>query len=143
MKRRSKVNPADLLAKVSLFAGCTDKELSKIARLLTEVPLASGKVLCREGEVGSEAFIIGSGTAEVSLRGKVLATLGAGEVVGEMAVIDQEPRSATVTATTDLELYVLEAREFWSMVSENPLIARSLLRNLARRLRELDTAKTL
>jgi CRP-like cAMP-binding protein len=142
MKRRTKAKPTDLLSQIKLFAGCTDKELSGIARLMTEVSVPAGRVLCREGEAGSEAFVIASGEADVALKGKTLATLGPGEVVGEMAVIDHAPRSATVTAKTDLDLYVLEGREFWTMVSDNPLIARKLLKNLAQRLREVEGAPT-
>ena len=133
---------ADLIADIGLFAGCSQKELARIGSLLTEVPIKAGRVLCKEGDPGTEAFIIADGECDVVLKGKKLATLGPGQVVGEMSLIDQAPRSATVSATGDMTVYVLESREFWSMVSESPLIARKLLKNLAQRLREVEGAPT-
>ena len=140
MRRKSDPKVSELLRGVSLFAGCSDKELAGIGKLLTEITMPSGRTLCTEGETGNEAYIIAEGEALVTLKGKELATLGPGAVVGEMSVIDQEPRSATVVAKTDMTLYVLEGREFWTMVSDSPLIARKLLKNLAQRLREVENA---
>lgn len=141
MRHKSK-RRADLIADIGLFAGCSQKELARIGSLLTEVSLKAGKVLCKQGDPGTEAFIIASGQCDVVLNGKKLATIGPGQVVGEMSMIDQAPRSATVTASEDMTVYVLESREFWSMVSESPLIARKLLKNLAQRLREVEGAPT-
>lgn len=140
--RTRKAKPTDLLANVPLFAGCSAKDIQRIGRLVTEVKVPAGKVLCREGDSGTEAFIIAEGEADIRLKGKSLATLGPGQVVGEMSLIDQAPRSATVTANDDMTLFVLESREFWTLVSDNPLIARKLLKNLAQRLREAEGAPT-
>jgi CRP-like cAMP-binding protein len=139
---RKRERAADLIAEVPLFLGCSQKELARIGSLVTEVAVPAGKVLCREGEAGTEAFIIAEGEADVALKRKKLARLGPGQIVGEMSLIDQAPRSATVTAVTDMTLFVLDAREFWTMVSENPLVARKLLKNLAQRLRTVEGAPT-
>ncbi len=140
--RQRKKRAGEVLRDVRLFAGCSDKELARIGALLTEVDIPEGKVLCREGDPGNECFVIGEGDAKVSREGKELATLGAGDVVGEMALLDHDPRSATVTAATPLKLFVLEAREFWTVLSENPLVARKIMKNLAQRLRKAEGAPT-
>ena len=87
---------------IDLFSQCTDKELEQIDALMTEVTLPEGKVLMREGEIGLEAFVIESGEAVVTRDGTELARRGPGMIVGEMALIDQGPRTATVTAATPM-----------------------------------------
>lgn len=112
-----------------------------MARASDEVDLASGRVLCEQNSVGREAFVILEGTAEVRRNGRKIATLGPGTCVGEMALLDHGPRTATVTATSDMKVLVLGAREFSAIVDEVPPIAHKLLKALAGRVRELD-AKT-
>ena len=140
--RHKKKRAGEVLRDVRLFEGCSDKELARIGALLTEVEVPEGRVLCKEGEPGNECFVIGEGKATVSREGTELATLSAGDVVGEMALLDQDPRSATVTAQTALKLFVLESREFWTVLSENPLVARKIMKNLAQRLRRAEGAPT-
>ena len=87
------------LRRVPLFAGCTDKQLQFIAGRADELDLAKGQVLCREGQSGGDFFILLSGAADVSAGGKVIRTLREGEFFGEIAVLDNGPRSATVTVS--------------------------------------------
>lgn len=129
----------DHLAAVSLFSACSKKELQAVARASDEVDLPAGRTLCEQGNIGREAFIILDGTAEVRRNKKKVATLGAGACVGELALLDHGPRTATVVAGTDLKVLVIGAREFAAIVDEVPPIARKLLKALATRIRDLDT----
>ena len=132
----------ELLRGVSLFRLCTDKELKDIASLADESKLSAGHVLIKEGAVGEEAFVIIDGTAEVTLRGEKLGKLGPGDAVGEMALLDVSPRSATVTALTDMKVFVLEPRSFGELLNRHPSVGRLMMTALARRLRELEEAPT-
>ena len=138
MSRDSNINH---LGSVSLFAACSKKELQAVDRASDEVTLAAGKSLCEQGSIGREAFIILSGEAEVVRNGRKVATLGSGDCFGELALLDHGPRTATVTAKTDLEVLVIGAREFASILDDIPPISHKMLKALAARIRELD-AKT-
>lgn len=129
----------DHLASVSLFSACSKKELQAVAKASDEIAMPAGKVLCEQGSIGREAFVILDGTADVRINNKPVATLGAGACVGELALLDHGPRTATVTASTDLQVLVIGAREFAGIVDEVPSIAHKILRALATRVRELDT----
>jgi CRP/FNR family cyclic AMP-dependent transcriptional regulator len=139
MLRRMARSPIDHLATVSLFSACSKKELQAVARASDQVELAAGRTLCEQGSIGREAFIILEGSAEVKRNGRKVATLGAGDTFGEMALLDHGPRSATVTATTPLKVLVIGAREFAGILDEVPPIAHKLLKSLAGRIRELDS----
>lgn len=139
MARDSKV---ELLAAVPLFSACSDRELKRIAALATPLEAPEGDVLTTEGSPGSEFFVIAEGTARVTLRGEELATLGPGDFFGEMALLDQEPRAATVTATGPMTVYVIGASEFGSLLEEAPSVSRKLLRGLAHRPRRAEKAPT-
>jgi CRP-like cAMP-binding protein len=128
----------DHLAGVSLFSACSKKDLNLVARRAEEVQVPAGKVLVREGETGHEFFVIVDGTARVTRQGKRVATLGAGQAFGELALLDKHPRNATVTAETDMDLVVLGQREFAGIIDEVPGFARKLLAGMATRLREAD-----
>lgn len=128
----------DHLASVSLFSACSKKELQAVARASDEVALPAGRHLCEQGSIGREAFIILDGTAEVRRNGRKVATLGEGDCFGELALLDHGPRTATVTAATDLKVLVLAAREFAAVLDEVPPVAHKLLKALAARIRELD-----
>ena len=128
-----------MLRQVELFASCSRRDLKRIAALTTPVDAVEGEVLAREGKPGSELFVIGSGTASVTLRGRRLARLYAGDAFGEMALLDVAPRSATVTAETSMRLYVVGPREFNALVADVPAVGRSLLKALAQRLRQVET----
>lgn len=110
-----------------------------MARASDELALPAGRHLCEQGSTGREAFILVGGSAEVRRNGRKVATLGPGDCVGELALLDHGPRTATVTATTDVDVLVLGAREFAGILDEVPPIAHKLLKALASRIRELDT----
>jgi CRP/FNR family cyclic AMP-dependent transcriptional regulator len=123
---------------VSLFSACSKRELQRIATLADRIDVPEGKVLTRQGDSGGECFVIAEGTAKASRRGRQSVKLGPGSFFGEMALLDQGPRSATVTAETDMKLLVLGAREFSSLIGEVPSVARRIMRVLAERLRDAE-----
>jgi len=125
----------EMLRRVGLLSACNDKELRQIGRLTTEVQASEGQQLCREGEAGREFYLIADGRAKVSRGKRKLAELGPGQFFGEMSLLDAGPRTATVTALTSMTMYVLDAREFSSMLEASPAIARKIMRGLAGRLR--------
>jgi CRP/FNR family cyclic AMP-dependent transcriptional regulator len=126
------------LQRVQLFADMDRRQAEQIARLLKERRFAKGETVIREGTGGAAFFLIDSGEAVVSSKGVQLTTLGPGEHFGEIALIDGGPRSATVTASTDLVCYGLTFWEFRPLVERNGAIAWKLLRALAQRLRAAE-----
>lgn len=132
----------ELLSKVNLFSLCTKKELQLIGQLTDQLDVTPGDALTKEGEPGREFYVIAEGKAKVTLNGKELATLGPGDFFGEMAIVDQGPRSATVTAETPLRVYMVDHQPFWTMVAEAPSVAQSVMRALAQRLRAAENAPT-
>jgi CRP/FNR family transcriptional regulator, cyclic AMP receptor protein len=130
------------LAKVPLFAGCSQRDLQTIARVVREIPHAAGTVIAREGEPGVGLFIIVEGTADVSIGGRKKATLGPGEFFGEIALLDGGPRTATVSAKTDMVLLGLTEWVFRGLMHEQPSIALKTLQQMAGRLRVATKAAT-
>jgi CRP-like cAMP-binding protein len=126
------------LSHVSLFSGLSRRNLARIASLTVEVEVPAGRVLMRQGDPGHEAFVIEGGTARASIRGRKSRKMGPGDVFGEMALLHQAPRSATVTAETDMHLLVLNSREFSTLVGDFPAIARKVLATVAERLRDSE-----
>ena len=129
---------AEMLKRVPLFAGVKDRDLGRLAKVLSERTFAEGEAITTEGRSGVGFFLIEHGNATVSLRGEIVRTLGPGDHFGEIALIDEGPRSATVTATTDLRCRGLAAWEFKSFVQEHPEVAWPLLETLASRLRDAE-----
>lgn len=127
------------LSQVPLFSACSRKDLQAIARASDEVTVPAGKTLVQEGRPGHEFFLIVEGKATVLRNGKKIATLGPGDYFGELALLDREPRSATVTADTEMTLLVLGQREFAGIVDEVPAMAHKLLATMAKRLRDADS----
>lgn len=127
----------ELLRKVHLFSGCTDKQLAFIASRVEDVDVPAGKVLCQEGTSGGEFFVVVSGTADVSRSGKVVAQFGTGDFFGEIALIDRGPRSATVVATSPMRLLILGPSQFQDVLHEDSEMARQLLYAVTKRLRAL------
>lgn len=123
-----------------LFSECTDDELERIAALAHGMRVPAGHVVVREGDEGSEFFVVADGRARVSVgEGTAVADLGPGSFFGEMALLDGGDRVATVTATTELELLVLHRDEFNEMLSlAMPTLAPKLLAVVGRRVRELE-----
>ncbi|HZA59273.1 MAG: cyclic nucleotide-binding protein [Solirubrobacterales bacterium] len=131
----------DRLSQVQLFSACSKRDLSRIAALTEEVEVPAGRVLMRQGHLGREAFVIADGRAKVTIRGKRSARLGPGECFGEMALLHSAPRSATVTAESDMRLFVLGSREFTALIDRVPAVGRKVLEALAERLREAERAQ--
>ncbi len=127
------------LTKIWLFSTCSGKDLRTLHRALEEVTVPAGKVLTEEGTIGREFFIIVSGQASVRRNGRKIATLGPESYFGELSLLDRGPRSATVTADTEMELLVLGQREFNGVLDAVPALSRKLLAAMAARLREADT----
>ena len=128
---------------VPLFTGVRDRELKRLANVMRESGFNEGEVITTEGRSGIGFFVIEEGNATVSVRGDIVRTLGPGDHFGEIALIDEGPRSATVTATTDLRCRGMAAWEFRSFVQEHPEVAWPLLQTLAARLRDAeDRAET-
>ena len=130
----------ELLRTVPLFAGLSNRELRRIGELADEVDLPSGRVLMRQGESGSEMLIVIDGSARIERDGQVIAESGAGEVLGEIALLDGGPRTATVTLTRDSRLLVLGRREFQAAMDELPDVRLRVLEAVAHRLRTLDAS---
>ncbi len=126
------------LSAVPLFSGCSKKELDLIARHSEHMHFPEGKVLTTEGRIGYEFYLILDGKARVEKGGSEVATVGAGDFFGELALLDRSPRNATVTAATDLDVIVLGQREFSALLDIVPTLAHKLLIGLARRIHEVD-----
>jgi pyruvate phosphate dikinase-like enzyme/cyclic nucleotide-binding protein len=128
-------DPVGALQRVELFAGMDRRQSEQIGRLLKERRFTKGETVIKEGTGGAAFFIITSGEAKVTSKGVDLATLGPGQYFGEVALIDGGPRSATVTAASDLVCYGLTFWEFRPLVERNGTIGWKLLQALAKQLR--------
>jgi CRP-like cAMP-binding protein len=128
----------DHLTGVPLFSACSKEELRRLARRTTDIPIPAGRVLVKEGEPGREFFVIVDGSATVSRNGKAVCTLGPGDYFGELALLVDTPRNATVTAAAAMEAIVLARAEFDAALAEAPRMTRKLMAGMARRLTELD-----
>ena len=126
------------LRSVGLFSGCSARELRSIARLCTEFRFDEGFVLTTQASPGQECFVIVEGTAKVVIDGDTVATVGPGDCVGEMALLDGGPRTATVVAETPVTVYVMSTTEFRSLLGTSPTIDRKIMASLARRLRDAE-----
>jgi CRP/FNR family cyclic AMP-dependent transcriptional regulator len=128
------------LSQVPIFSGCSKKDLQTIAKAVRPVRHEAGSVVAGEGEPGAGLFIIDDGEADVTIGGKKLNHLKAGDFFGEMALLDGGPRTATVTATTDLSLFALTEWVYRGLLAEHPSIAIRTLEALAARLRRATKA---
>jgi CRP/FNR family cyclic AMP-dependent transcriptional regulator len=128
------------LSHVPIFAGCSKKDLQTIAKAVKEVRHPAGEVVATEGEPGAGLFVIDRGEADVTIGGKKLNHLGPGDFFGEMALLDGGPRTATVTATTDLSLFALTEWVYRGLLMEHPSIAVRTLEAMAARLRRATKA---
>lgn len=124
----------DHLKKIPLFSGCSKKELDQVAQIVTPLRIAAGTTFIREGDLARELMIIESGTAEVTRQGEKVAELSSGDFVGELAVVLERHRNASVTATSDVDLLVIETRAFSTLLDEVPGFARRMLHTIALRL---------
>jgi CRP/FNR family transcriptional regulator, cyclic AMP receptor protein len=127
--------PVDVLRKVPLFEGLEDADLERLADRFQERTFSEGSTIIEEGSTGTSFFVIGEGDASVSVGGEPRATLGPGDYFGEMAIMEEGVRSASIVAATDVRSYFLTPWEFRPFVEEHPEVAWTLLKNLAGRLR--------
>jgi CRP/FNR family cyclic AMP-dependent transcriptional regulator len=123
---------------IPLFANVSKKGLRAIVQAGTEIDVPAGRTLVEEGQFGRHLYVLVSGTATVTRKGKKVADIGPGDFFGELAFLDGAPRSATVTATTGLTLIVLGPREMDVIIEREPLIAKRLLETMARRVRNSE-----
>lgn len=124
----------ELLKRVPLFAGCSKSELKELAMIADEIDLRDGHVLTREGRPGREFFVLIDGTARVSRKDKKIADLGSGDWFGEIALLTDAPRTATVTATSPVDVLVITDRSFRRVVETMPSIALKVLACVGERL---------
>ena len=115
-----------LLKQIEFFQGCTERQIADIAKLVEDRHLDAGETLCRQGDYESEVFVLVEGEASVTIDGSQVATVGTGEVVGELSMETGGRRTATLTATTPLHVLVLDPREVDSVLMSDPGSAKRL-----------------
>jgi CRP-like cAMP-binding protein len=124
----------ELLKSVPLFAGCSKSELRELAMTADEIDLRDGHVLTKEDRPGREFFVLVKGTARVARKGRKIADLRAGDWFGEIALLTDAPRTATVTATSTADVLVITDRSFRRVVETMPSIALKVLACVGERL---------
>jgi CRP/FNR family transcriptional regulator, cyclic AMP receptor protein len=130
--------PQELVQKVPIFSGLDDRELRGLASSMKERIFNAGDTIASEGQTGIGFFIIEDGEATVSVGGNEVGRLGPGDHFGEVALIDDGARTATVTAKSDLKCYGITSWEFRPMVEQNASLAWKLLQQMAKRLRDAE-----
>ena len=131
--------PVELIKRVPLFSDLDKRELESLARTFKERQVSAGETVVSEDSGAAGFFVVEDGTAKVSVHGEERGTVGPGDYFGEIALIDEGARTATVTADTDMRLYGLTFWEFRPLVEQNASIAWKLLQALARRLRQAES----
>ncbi len=132
--RRKPAERAELLSKVEFFEGFSDEDLRRVVELGDEVDLPAGAVVVDQGDPGTTCYVVLSGTASVYVRGEYVASSGPGSMVGEIALVDHRPRTATVVADTDLELIRFDSVAFRTLLDEMPKASERLMTVLRARL---------
>jgi CRP/FNR family cyclic AMP-dependent transcriptional regulator len=123
----------ELIKRVPLFSHCSKKELGLVAQIADEIDLPDGKTLMREGDRGREFFVLVEGSADVRRRNRKVNTLGAGDFFGEIALVSQRPRTATVTTSSPVRALVVTEQSFRSLLDRAPDVQRKVLQALADR----------
>jgi len=121
-----------------MFSACNKKELGRLAAVAHERRVDSGTVLTKEGEPGDEFFVVAEGMAKASIKGRKVGSIPAGSFFGEMSLLDQGPRTATVTAELPTRLVVITAKDFGKVLDEIPSISLKIMKGLATRIRKAD-----
>lgn len=130
------MSTADELSALALFEGCSGGDLDRVARSITALRrVPAGDVVCTEGEKADRWWIVVDGLADVTADGLYVGTIGPGETIGELALLDGEPRGATVTASTDMALEEVQGDDFIELLLTSPPLSLSILRQVASRLR--------
>jgi CRP/FNR family cyclic AMP-dependent transcriptional regulator len=124
----------DLIKRVPLFSGCSKRELDQVAAIADELSIDEGKDLTHEGATGHEFLVLIDGSADVRRKGRKVNTLGAGDFLGEIALITGAPRTATVTTTSPSRMLVITARDFRGLLRNMPSLQIKVLGALASRL---------
>jgi len=122
------------LASIPLFSECTKKELQEIGKLATEIEIPAGREFIKAGDYAQEMSVIVKGTAVVTRGGQKVATLGPGDVVGELALLQHRPRNATVTSETAVDMLVIDSGAMDALLDDIPGLAKRLLKVVAARL---------
>jgi CRP/FNR family transcriptional regulator, cyclic AMP receptor protein len=127
--------PVETLKKVPLFAGLDDKELQQIASSMRERRFRAGDTVTQEGAGGVGFFVVEEGQADVNVGGDAKGSVGPGDYFGEIALINESPRTATLTARTDMVCYGMTPWDFRPLVETNSSIAWKLLTAMAEKMR--------
>jgi CRP-like cAMP-binding protein len=138
MRTRIPKRQIELLGKVPLFSACSQGELRSVAQLGTQISAKPGAVLTTQGKPGREFFLVLEGTASCKVGKREVKRFSAGNYFGELALLHGGYRNATIEAVTPMELLVLDAREFRSMLMTDPTIGLKMLARIAERLEEAD-----
>jgi CRP-like cAMP-binding protein len=131
--RLGKDAKVELLKKVPLFSKLNKQELQQVAHIADELDLPAGKEMATEGDRGREFFVLLDGEADVTKQGSRINTMKKGDFFGEIALVTKMPRTATVTATTDVDVLVITERDFDALLKKTPEIGRSIAEALAER----------
>ena len=123
----------ELLKKVPLFARLDNRALQDVAHIADEIDLPAGKVMATEGDRGREFFVLLKGEADVTRGGEKINTMKEGDFFGEIALVTKMPRTATVTATSDVDVLVITERAFDNLLKKSPTIGRGVAEALAER----------
>ena len=135
----STVEKVLFLKSAPVFERVSGEDLAPLARVAEVEIYSTGEPITREGETGDALYIIIRGRVTISVEGRLIATLGTGEAVGEMAVLDSSPRSATATAVEETEVLRIGSEEFYEVLHEQVEIAEGIIRLLSARLRDADS----
>ena len=128
----------DRLSSVRLFSECSKKELKILDRLADDVEIVAGEQVVGQGDYGHACYVVMEGEATARREGEVIGRVGPGEAIGELAVIEPGPRTATVTADTDMMLLAMNSPEFLTAIEDVPALSRAVMRSLAKRLRDVE-----
>lgn len=134
--------PVTVLKNIPLFTSFAEADHQKLASMLRRKSIGKGEILFRQGDEGTALYIILQGRIKISMSRRMdkvtLAILGQGEFLGEMALLDGQPRSADATAMEDSQLYILNRKDFFSFLVNNESAIQSIISSLSRRLRKTD-----
>ena len=130
LRKNAKV---ELIKRVPLFSHCSKKELGLVAQIADEIDLPEGKTLMREGDRGREFFVLVEGNADVRKGNRKVNTMGQGDFFGEIALVSQKPRTATVTTASPVRALVVTEQSFRSLIGRAPDVQRKVLQALADR----------
>lgn len=127
-----------LLREVGLFREVGDDGLAAVAAKATEIAFEAGRMIVRQGEVGTGFFVISTGQARVIRDGQTIAELGPGQFFGELSLLDQQPRIANVVAESNVDCLALASWDFEALLASQPGVALAILRGVAKRLRAVS-----